>query len=132
GGFLYSDLSRPKALRKLIANQANFQQGFLLIITQHLRDGDRIGEKSHFFEDLRRSLKGSTPDPRVCEAIDGLFDWYASQDTPDSFRQSLYMNVFFRDVGETEHFDVECRPPILYSGTGNAQMMHFLTGFTYR
>jgi hypothetical protein len=132
GGFLYSDLSRPKALRKLIANQANFQQGFLLIITQHLRDGDCIGEKSQFIEDLRRSLKGSTPDPRVCEAIDGLFDWYASPDTPDSFRQSLYMNVFFRDVGETEHFDVECRPPILYSGTGNAQMMHFLTGFTYR
>jgi hypothetical protein len=132
GGFLYSDLSRPKALRKLIANQANFQQSFLLIITQHLRDGDRIGEKSQFIEDLRRSLKGSTPDPRVCEAIDGLFDWYASPDTPDSFRQSLYMNVFFRDVGETEHFDVECSPPILYSGTGNAQMMHFLTAFTYR
>jgi hypothetical protein len=132
GGFLYSDLSRPKALRKLIANQANFQQGFLLIITQHLRDGDRIGEKSQFIEDLRRSFRGSTPDPRVCDAIDGLFDWYASPDTPDSFRQSLYMNVFFRDVGETEHFDVECRPPILYSGTGNAQMMHFLTGFTYR
>ncbi|MGB7436359.1 MAG: hypothetical protein WBR26_21590 [Candidatus Acidiferrum sp.] len=132
GGFLYSDLSRPKALRKLISNQANFQQGFLLIITQHIRDGDRIGEKSQFLEDLRRSLKGSTPDTRLCQAIDGLFDWYGSPDTPDSFRQSLYMNAFFRDIGESEHFDVECRPAILYSGTGNAQMLHFLTNFTYR
>lgn len=131
GGFVYSDLSRPKAIKKLVANQANFKQGFLFIITQHLRDGDTIGEKASFLENLRRSLSSATPDNGVRKSIDEVIDWYANPDTPDSFRQALYMNVFLRDAGEAEHFDVECRPGILYSGTGNASMVHFVTDFTF-
>lgn len=132
GGFLYSDLSRPKAIKKLISNQVDFQRSFLLIITQHLRDGDVIGAKAAFLDDLRRALKGSVLESGTREAIDQVIDWYGSSDTPDSMRQALYMNMFLRDAGEAEHFDVECRPGMIYSGTGKASMIHFVTDFTFR
>ncbi len=132
GGFLYSDLSRPKAIKKLISNQVDFQRSFLLIITQHLRDGDVIGAKAAFLDDLRRALKGSVLESGTREAIDQVIDWYGSSDTPDSMRQALYMNMFLRDAGEAEHFDVECRPGMTYSGTGKASMIHFVTDFTFR
>jgi hypothetical protein len=131
GGLLYTDLSRPRAIKKLISNQANFQQDFILIITEDLRDGDIIGEKASFLADLRRSLKGATTDARTCGKIDKLMDWYTDAATPDFFRQALYMNVFLRDAGEAEQFDVECRPAILYAGTSKARMVHFVTDFTF-
>jgi hypothetical protein len=131
GGFLYSDLSRPRSIKKLISNQANFQRGFLLIITQHLRDADTLGEKGAFLEDLRRSLKSTTTAGSAHKTIDKVIDWYASPSTPDSFRQTLYMNVFLRDAGEADHFNVECRAGILYSGTGKASMVHFVTDFVF-
>ncbi len=131
GGFLYSDLARPKAIKKLISNQVDFDRSFLLIITQHLRDGDTIGEKETFLENLRRSLKSSTSGTGMYKTIDKVVDWYGKSDTPDSLRQALYMNVFLRDSGEAEHFDVECRPGVLYLGTGKASMIHFVTDFRF-
>ena len=132
GGFVYADLSRPKAIKKLISNQVDFQRSFLLIITQHLRDGDVIGEKAAFLDDLRRSLKSAVLESATRDAIDRVMDWYSDSQIPDSMRQALYMNVFLRDAGEAEHFDVECRPGMIYSGTGKASMIHFVTDFTFR
>lgn len=131
GGLLYTDLARPRAIKKLISNQANFQQDFLLIITEDLRDRDIIGEKASFLTDLRRSLKGGTTDNQTRVKIDKLMDWYSDATTPDVFRQALYMNNFLRDAGEAEHFDVECRPAILYAGTTKARMVHFVTDFAF-
>jgi hypothetical protein len=132
GGFLYSNLSRPRAIKQLISNQVNYQRSFLLIITQHLRDCDVIGAKAAFLDDLRRSLKSATLEAVSRDAIDRVMDWFSNPETPDSMRQSLYMNVFLRDAGEAEQFDVECRPGVLYSGTGKASMIHFVTDFTFR
>lgn len=42
GGLIYPNLSRPKALRKLVLNQATYETSFLLIVTQHLRDRDTV------------------------------------------------------------------------------------------
>lgn len=131
GGLVYKDLSRPRAIKKLISNQANFQQDFILIITEDLRDRDIIGEKASFLADLRRSLTGVTTDKRTRSKIDKLMDWYTDAGTPDFFRQALYMNAFLRDTGEAEHFDVECRPAILYAGTSKARMVHFVTDFIF-
>lgn len=50
GGFIYPDLSRPKALKKLIENQGVYERSFLLIITQHLRDKDSLGRKPPFLK----------------------------------------------------------------------------------
>lgn len=132
GGFIYQDLSRPKAIKKLISNQVDFQRSFLLIITQHVRDCDVIGAKISFLDDLRRSLKNSTVEATTRNAIDRAMDWYSDPATPDSQRQTLLVNSFMRDTGEAEHFDVLCRPAVLYSGTGNASMIHFVTDFTFR
>jgi len=132
GGFIYSNLSRPKAFRKLISNQAEHQRGFLLVVTHDVRDRDVNGAKLSFVDDLRHRLKGSTSEKSTRDAIDRAMDWYEDPENPDWCRQGLLMNTFLHDTGETEHFDVECRPPILYSGTGKSSMIHFVTDFVFR
>ncbi len=132
GGFIYSGLSRPKAFQKLIANQAAYERSFLLIVTQHLRDRDSLREKDKFLADLGRRLKGAVVDPKLDRYIDKVVAWYRDADIPDAARQGLYMNFFFRDTGEPEFFKVRCRPGIVYSGTGNSSMIHFVTDFIYQ
>jgi len=132
GGFIYSNLSRPRAIKKLIENQSNYRHGFLLIITQHLRDGDVIGAKATLVEDMRRSIKSLCVDQTLIESIDNVMDWFADATTPDIARQALYMNVFLKDKGEAEQFDVKCQPAIHYVGTGHSSMIHFITELRHR
>lgn len=132
GGFIYQTLSRPKAVKKLIQNQATYERSFMLIITQQLRDGDVVGEKLNFLDDLGRSLKSGIIDISLHPAVNAIINWYRSANIPDAARQALYMNFFLRDCGEPEHFDVKCRPPIVYAGTGGTWMIHFVTDFSYR
>lgn len=98
GGFVYSNLARPKAIKKLIENQGNFRHSFLLIITQHLRDGDTIGAKATLLEDIRRSIKNVCFDQTLIKSIDSVIDWFADSATPDIARQALYMNIFLERV----------------------------------
>lgn len=132
GGFVYSNLARPKAIRKLIENQANYKHSFVLIITQDVRDGDSLGVKAAFLEDLRRSLNVLARNSKLRRSVDTVLDWHSAVSTPDSARQALFMNVCLRDFGELEQFDVTCRPAILYSGTGGSLMIHFVTEFRHR
>ena len=132
GGFIYSGLSRPKAFRKLIANQAAYERSFLLIVTQHLRDRDSLHEKDKFLSDLGTRLKGAVIDSKLHRHIDSVVAWYRDADMPDAARQNLYMNFYFRETGEPEFFKVKCRPGVVYSGTGNSSMIHFVTDFVYQ
>ena len=72
GGFIYADLSRPKAVRKLIQNQAGYEQSFLLIITQQLRDRDTNKEKEGFLTDLGKSLKSGILDTKLHPSVDEI------------------------------------------------------------
>jgi hypothetical protein len=129
GGFIYQNLGRPKALRKLIDNQSNYQRSFLLIITHDLRDGDLSGEKLSFFEDLGRILDRDFGSNSSTQAF---IRAYTDSATPDAARQALYMNFFLRDYGELAHFQVRSRPAIIYSGTGGSRMIHYVTEFHHK
>lgn len=128
GGFLYQDMARPRALRKLIDNQSEYVRDFLLIVTQDLRDGDFSGEKLSFFDDLGRALQR---DFGAAEAIRSFIGAYKDPATPDAVRQAVYMNFFLRDNGEIARFRVVCRPAIIYSGTGGTKMIHYVTEFRH-
>jgi hypothetical protein len=129
GGLLYRDLSRPKAIRKLIENQEEYGRSFLLIITYHIRDADLAGEKVSFVDDLQRKLERDLGRERQ---ISEWADWYRRESTPDVARQSLYLNTVLYEEGETAHFEVHCRPVVLYSGTGGARMLHMVSDFKYQ
>lgn len=129
GGLLYQDLNRPKALKKVIQNQGNHEHGFLLVLSYHLRDGDVTKEKASFLDDFEALL---TRDVGKRSDIANTLSWYRSATTPDAARQSLYVNTLLRDEGEVAHFKVRCRPPIVYSGTGGAKMIHVVTEFEHR
>lgn len=132
GGLIYPTMSRPKAIKQLICNQGTYEQGFILLITQQLRDGDVGKEKLGFLNDLGKSLKSGILDVALHPAIDLVISWYGSAEMPDCARQALYMNYFLRDSGEAEHFDVRCRPAVIYPGTGGSWMIHFVTDFRYQ
>ncbi len=129
GGLLYNDLKRPQALTKLIENQKNYQRSFLLIISYHLRDADLSGEKLSFIKDLCRKL---TRDFGKRADIEEFERWYASGTTPDAARQSVYVNTFLHETGEASNFRVLTRPAIVYTGTGSASMIHFVTDFEFQ
>ncbi|MDP9201614.1 MAG: hypothetical protein M3P26_06740 [Gemmatimonadota bacterium] len=129
GGLLYSDLDRPKALAKLIENQKTYGKSFLLIITYHLRDADLAKEKLAFLEDLQRKLNRNFG---IRAEFADVIGWYKNSGTPDAARQSLYLNTFLLETGEASYFRVVCRSPIVYGGTGGAQMIHFVTEFHYQ
>ena len=131
GGFLYSDLSRPRAFKKLIENQGAYSRSFLLIVTQHLRDKDTAKEKDKFLSDLGERLKSGVLDKKLHAQIDKIIAWYRDADLPDAARQGLYMNCFLREFGESAQFKVFCRPGVVYLGTGNASMIHFVTDFWF-
>lgn len=130
GGLLYSNLARPKALKKLIANQEAFRRSFLLVITYHLRDNDLAKEKLGFLDDLEKKLVRDVPSKRG--RVEEVMAWYRNPASPDSARQTLYLNSFLHDNGEAAQFEVLCRPSILYSGTGGARMIHLVTDFQYQ
>jgi len=126
GGLIYQDLSRPRALSKLIQNQDDYGRGFLLIITHDLRDGDFVGEKLSFFDDLgKRLVRDFGKEDVILPAI----AWYKASSTPDAARQATYTSVLLRDCGESAHFRVKCRPAIIYTGTGGTKMIHYVTEF---
>lgn len=129
GGLLYQNLSRPRALKKLIENQDAYSRSFLLVITCHVRDGDLGGEKATFLDDLEAKI---TRDFAAPNASKEWFAWYRSSSTLDTARQSLYLNTFLHDEGEAAHFKVECRTPILYSGTGGSWMLHWVATFDHQ
>lgn len=129
GGFLYQGMSRPKALKKLFENQDGYERSFLLIITHDLRDGDLVGEKLSFLGELGRALER---DYGPNDSLREFIDWYRSPSTLDAARQALYMNCFFRDNGEMSHFKVQCRTPIIYTGTGGTKMIHYVTDFRHQ
>ena len=124
GGLVYQTLSRPLALQKLITNQDEYKRSFLVIITQHLRDADLKGEKLSFFDELERRLIRDVG--KRVTVTDAMNSFKASA-TPDTARQVAYVNVLLRDFGEAAHFQVACRPAVVYSGTGGARMLHFVT-----
>ncbi len=128
GGLVYQTLSRPLALQKLIANQDEYKRSFLLVITQHLRDADLKGEKLSFFDELeRRLVRDLGSRGTIAEAMTS----FKSTRTPDTARQVAYVNILLRDFGEASHFQVNCRPAIVYSGTGGARMLHFVTALIH-
>lgn len=129
GGFIYQDLSRPRAIEKLVANQSNFKRSFLMIITHDLRDADLTGEKRAFIDDVRRLL---VRDHGSRAEINTAMDWYLAATTPDAARQALYVNVVLRDLGEANHFKVSSRPAITYLGTGGTKMIHYVTDFHWQ
>jgi hypothetical protein len=129
GGFIYRNMNRPKAVRKLIDNQSGYKRSFLLIITHDIRDGDLVGEKLSFLDDLGRALER---DFGQKELIEGFVAAYKGSATPDAARQVLYMSLFLRDNGEMAQFRVHSRPAVIYSGTGGARMVHFVTEFHYQ
>jgi len=129
GGLIYPDMARLRALKKLIENQSNYRHSFLLIITHDLRDSDSVGEKLSFFDDLGLALERDFGPGR---GIQNFVESYKSSTTPDAVRQALYMNWFLRENGEMAQFEVYSRPAVVYSGTGGAKMIHYVTEFNYR
>jgi hypothetical protein len=110
---------RIRALQELFRRQQGMR--FVLLLTLNVRD--RIDDAlTLYLRAMRR---------RVAPPLRSALDWYANcGDGMKKYRLKAAIPAFLQHHAESECFDVECFPPIAYSGTANATMVHFVVRCT--
>jgi len=120
GGAGYSRKSskgRPKrltALKELFRRQQGTE--FILLLTLNVRDTIDEG-LTEYLNQLRA---------RVNDQFKAIVDWYATcGNGMKKYRLKVAIPAFLQRVAEDECFKVQCYPPIGYTGTSSATMVHF-------
>ena len=107
---------RVQAMQKLIERQSG--TNFLFILTLNVRD--------NIDDELIRYLEGvqrETEDKQLRETL----NWYATREKGmKEYRLKATVPLFIRREGEVCGFDCFCYPPIAYTGSGSARMVHFV------
>jgi len=108
---------RPKrltALKELFRRQQGTE--FILLLTLNVRDTIDEG-LTEYLQQLRK---------RVDDRFRKIVDWYAKcGNGQKKYRLKVAILAFLQRVAEDECFKVYCYPPIGYSGSSNATMVHF-------
>jgi len=125
GGMGYKEKKTKKARRiqafkKLLERQSGTD--FLLMITLNVRD--------KIDDELIRYLEGAQHEA-VNEQMRETLRWYATrQKGMKEYRLKATVPLFIRREGEVCGFDCFCYPPIVYTGSGSARMVHFVFELT--
>ena len=111
---------RIQALKKLLERQSGAD--FLLMLTLNVRD--------NIDDELIRYLEGAQREA-VDEQMRETLSWYATrQKGMKEYRLKATVPLFIRREGEVCGFDCFCYPPIAYTGSGSARMVHFVFELT--
>ena len=111
---------RVQALKKLLERQSGTD--FLLVLTLNVRD--------NIDDELIRYLEGAQHEV-VDEQLRETLTWYATCGKGmKEYRLKATIPLFIRREGEVCGFDCFCYPPIAYTGSGSARMVHFVFELT--
>ncbi len=111
---------RIQAFKKLLERQSG--SDFLLMLTLNVRD--------NIDDELIRYLEGAQHEA-VNEQLRETLHWYATrQKGMKEYRLKATVPLFIRKEGEVCGFDCFCYPPIAYTGSGSARMVHFVFELT--
>jgi len=124
GGMGYKDKDRKsrrvQALKKLLERQRGTD--FLFLLTLNVRDGID-DELILYLEGAKRAA--------VDQKQRDILDWYAtSRKGMKEYRLKALVPLFIRKEGETWGLDCFCYPPLAYTGSGSARMVHFVFEMT--
>jgi hypothetical protein len=111
---------RTQALQKLLERQRGTD--FLLILTLNVRD--------NIDDELVRYLEG-TQYAAESEQLRRTLHWYATCKVGmKEYRLKATVPLFIQREGEVCGFDCLCYPPLAYTGSGSARMVHFVFELT--
>jgi len=120
GNVAAEGVKRVAALKKLLERQQSTD--FTLLLTLNIRD--QLGEEiAVYIEDAKRRSTSM----RMGE----MLDWYQAQGAGHKeFRLKAVVPLFIKRFAEHYCFDCYCYPPLVYTGTGKARMVHFVFDLT--
>ncbi len=111
---------RIQALKKILERQSGAD--FLLMLTLNVRD--------NIDDELVRYLEGVQHEA-INEQMRETLQWYATrQKGMKEYRLKATVPLFIQREGEVCGFDCFCYPPIAYTGSGSARMVHFVFELT--
>ncbi len=124
GGMGHKDKTRRarrvQALKKLLERQSG--ANFLFMLTLNVRD--------KIDDELIRYLEGAQRET-ASEQLREALNWYATRERGmKEYRLKATVPLFIRKEGEVCGFDCFCYPPIAYTGSGSARMVHFVFELT--
>lgn len=107
---------RIQALQKFLERQRG--KDFLLILTLNVRD--------NIDDELVRYLEGAQHEAEN-EQLRKTLQWYATcREGMKAYRLKATVPLFVQREGEVCGFDCFCYPPLAYTGSGSARMVHFV------
>ncbi len=111
---------RTQALQKLLERQSGTD--FLLILTLNVRD--------NIDDELVRYLEGAQHEADNVR-LKSTLHWYATcKEGMKEYRLKATVPLFIQREGEVCGFDCLCYPPLTYTGSGSARMVHFVFELT--
>ncbi len=111
---------RVEALKKILERQSGTD--FILVLTLNVRD--------KIDDELIRYLEGAQHEA-IEEQMREILHWYATrQKGMKEYRLKATVPLFIRREGEVCGFDCFCYPPVVYTGSGSARMVHFVFELT--
>lgn len=111
---------RTEALQKFLERQRGTD--FLLILTLNVRD--------NIDDELVRYLEGAQHEAES-EQLRKTLLWYATcKAGMKEYRLKATVPLFIQREGEVCGFDCFCYPPLAYTGSGSARMVHFVFELT--
>lgn len=126
GGMLHNGNKKVEAISRLVEKQTG--SDFVLIMTFDVKEEDG-GEKIKTLDKIEQRLLQLYPERR--EKIDKFVRWYQSDKASDIHRQKVYLPYFLQHPAEDKHFKIHFEEPVMYKGTKDAPMIHFVCKFTY-
>ncbi len=111
---------RTQALQKFLERQSG--KDFLLLLTLNVRD--------NIDDELIRYLEGAQHEVES-EELRKTLHWYATcKEGMKEYRLKATVPLFIQREGEVCGFDCFCYPPLAYTGSGSARMVHFVFELT--
>jgi hypothetical protein len=111
---------RTQALQKFLERQRGTD--FLLILTLNVRD--------KVDDELVRYLEGAQYEAES-EQLRRTLHWYTTcKEGMKEYRLKATVPLFIQREGEVCGFDCFCYPPLAYTGSGSARMVHFVFELT--
>jgi hypothetical protein len=124
GSVLYPDRKRIEALNVLLERQRH--NDFLMLITSNVREFDKA-ELLSTQERIKKEVQSYRHD--LDRPLNVFFD--RINDTESPHRQVLHLQFLAKFLAETKAFNVICFPAVLYEGSRNTEMIHYVFRLRY-
>jgi hypothetical protein len=125
GGIIYRGFRRIRAINSLIEKQK--LNHFLLLMTFNLEESSYArNERINVLGKIKDELLGFYPyDTTMKEQIEKIIEWHKSEQTPEFYRQKIFVPYLIKTNSEMVGFKVHSYPPLFYKGFKDAPMIHF-------